>query len=217
MLKAPTTWSYTFLSNFENCPRKAWHMYVARDLPYTETEQMKWGNRVHKAMELRLRDQVPLPDDCKPYEPFAAAFDGRKPMAEEWLQMNIKGELASFPKDVWGKGKADVIVLGTDGIGIFDWKTGKVREDPFELRIFGMLAKARWPEAGKIVGHYVWLGEKKVGVSHDLSDTKATYAMVREIWARVEALDADKEWQATPNPLCGWCAVRQCEFNKNRQ
>lgn len=217
MIKAPTSWSYTFLSNFENCPRKAWHMYVAKDLPFQETEQMKWGSRVHKAMELRLKERKPLEQEMAVYEPFASAFDGKNVMAEEWFQINIKGEVtAAFAKDTWGKGKADVVVLSGDTAAIFDWKTGKVREDPFELRVFGMLAKARWPGLRKITGHYVWLGDQKVGAKHDLTDTGATYAGIREIWSRVEALDAETEWLPTPNPLCGFCPVKKCEFNRTR-
>ena len=43
----PIIASHTFLDTFERCPKQAWHKYVAKDLPFVETEQMRWGTRVH--------------------------------------------------------------------------------------------------------------------------------------------------------------------------
>lgn len=221
MLKAPEKWSYTFLNNFDNCPRKAWHMYVAKDLPRVETAQMKWGNYVHKALEHRLTPHIqkPLPDDCKAYEPFAAAFDGKQPRAEWWMAVTKDWLSTTLPGDTWGQGKADVVLVGDDTILLFDWKTGKPREDPFELEVFGALAQAQacWSHAKQVYGWYIWLGEMRVGKRHDLSDTGRTRARIAEMWNAVTVLDPEKEWLPTPNPLCGWCPVRSCEFNKARE
>lgn len=225
MLTHPSSWSYTMLSNFENCPRKAWHLYVAKDLPRVETEAMRWGNMVHKALELRMDtgdkikgSKVPLPPEMKDFEKFAAVFDGRRPRAEFWIGMDEHGRADSRPSKVWGKGKLDVLVLNNqeDEALIVDWKTGKRREDPFELEVFALLVRSMWPEVKRISGMYVWLQELKPGKVHELTDTSRTFAKVKEMWNGVKALNPEKEWLPTPNPLCGWCPVKTCEFNRPR-
>lgn len=218
MLKLPTSWSYTMLSNFENCPRKAWHMYVARDLPKVETEAMKWGIRVHEALERRLDKRTPLPEDMARYEKFAAVLEPRRPRVEFWMQMDEQGRATSHPSKTWGKGKLDVLILNdheTEAL-IVDWKTGKVREDPFELQVFSLLVKAFWPEIKKISGMYLWLAEDRAGKLHDLTDTGRANAKVRELWNAMQALNPAERWLPNPNPLCGWCSVKTCEFNRER-
>lgn len=226
MLKAPASWSYTMLSNFENCPRKAWHMYIAKDLPKVETEAMKWGIRVHEAMEKRLDTgnritgfKTPLPAEMEKFERFAAAFDGKRPRAEFWMQIDNQGRATSVPSQAWGKGKLDVLLLNdseTEAL-IVDWKTGKVREDPFELQVFSLLVRGWWPEIQKITGMYVWLSDLKAGKTYDLTDTGRVNARVREMWNAWTSLDPRKEWLPNPNPLCGWCPVKKCEFNRSQE
>jgi hypothetical protein len=54
--------TYTSHANWRNCPRKFWHVNVAKDLPRAEpTTAMRWGIEVHAAMERRLNEGVPLP------------------------------------------------------------------------------------------------------------------------------------------------------------
>jgi CRISPR/Cas system-associated exonuclease Cas4 (RecB family) len=218
MLTRPKSWSYTMLSNFENCPRKAWHMYVAKDLPKVETEAMKWGIRVHEAMEHRLGKKTPLPPEMEKFERLAAVFDERRPRAEFWIQMDEQGLATSFPSKAWGKGKLDALILNNqeDEALIVDWKTGKVREDPFELQVFGLLVRSMWPEVKKIQGMYVWLSDGKAGKTHDLTDTGQTFAKVKGMWNAIQALNPEERWLPNPNPLCGFCAVKTCEFNRTR-
>ena len=44
-----------------------------------------------------------------------------------------------FAKDVWLRGKIDAIVIRQPMAAIFDWKTGKKREDPGELELHAMI------------------------------------------------------------------------------
>ena len=47
--------SYSFASDMINCPRKAWHKFVARDLPKEMTDAMERGIVVHEAFAARPR------------------------------------------------------------------------------------------------------------------------------------------------------------------
>jgi hypothetical protein len=48
---------------------------IDKVVPFKETEAIKHGNEVHKALELRLKDKVPLPEKYMQYESIAAKLD----------------------------------------------------------------------------------------------------------------------------------------------
>jgi hypothetical protein len=102
-------------------------------------------------------------------------------------------------------------LFATDTAVLLDWKTGKVREDPFELEVQAVLFQAHEPIVEHLYGQYVWLREGRRGKLHDVSDTKRT-------WARIQALANEIEnsrYDKTPGPLCNWCPVKDCEHNKS--
>ena len=64
--------SHTFLSNYENCPRKAWHLYVAKDLPKEPPSlEMQAGIVAHSAFERGLQANNP---DATPHPEFSRAI-----------------------------------------------------------------------------------------------------------------------------------------------
>ena len=93
---------------------------------------------------------------------------------------------------------------------IVDWKTGKVREDPTELQTFALLLNAQYPSVESITGAYVWLKDGTMGPLHQLGSTEDELNRIRNHWAMIKTRPVAQEWEATPNPLCGWCPVRSC-------
>ena len=56
------TWSYSAATTFHKCPKQYFHLYVAKDVKTDPNQQhFLYGNEVHKAAELYVRDNVPLP------------------------------------------------------------------------------------------------------------------------------------------------------------
>ena len=121
---------------------------------------------------------------------------------------------ASFWESPWGRGALDVEVLDPPKAFLVDWKTGKVREDPRELFIQAMLLKANHPEIKEISGCYVWLAENRVGKLYDLSNTDRCYHGTVAAMAVAEEYEAQGYWPKVENPLCQWCPVKDCEFNR---
>jgi len=205
--------TYTFHRNYENCPRKAWHVNIARDLPKEDSEALRWGNQVHSAMEARINKGTPLPAGMEKYEPFCH-FGNFIHKAEVMLGIRENGQPCGFfDSDVWARGKADVVVCGVDALMIFDWKTGKVREEPGELELHAALIPS---SEARRSGSYVWLQEMRVGQLHDLSGTQATLERERKVRKEVEhAFKHGRDaFPPRQNPLCGWCPVKSCEFNR---
>lgn len=210
-------WSYSFLNDYLVCPSRAFHKYIAKDVPYEETAAMRWGNEVHAAMDKRIAGGVPLNGECAKFEEFAAPFDGKKVETEIRLGLREDGTTCGFyDSDCWGHAKLDLIYTPEDySIRLFDWKTGNVREDPFELRLQALFAQARNPEARKIVGRYVWLGAGKLGASHDLSDIERTWAEVDSMMHTICSNAAINHWPTKEGPLCKFCPVKQCPYNRS--
>jgi hypothetical protein len=221
-MKAPV-WSFSFLSTYWSCPRQAQHKYVLKDLPRVESEAMTWGIRVHEAMEKRIHDKQPLPEDMGKWEPLVAPFaaPALQARAEMKVGMDVNGTLCGFfDKQVWGRGVLDVLVVHGERAFIGDWKTGKRREDPTELGIFAMFVKIMHPQVTRITGRYVWLQDSAIGDEHDLSNTSAPmWAKVWNATYEIETLvERGEPWPARKNGLCSkWCDVMSCEHNGRRR
>lgn len=211
--------SFTFLNTWENiCPHQAARRFIVKDLPREpETPEMKWGNEVHDAMEKRLykvRDLTPE----MPYEHFVKQVKDLVTQPEMKLGVTAEGRACGFwDAPVWLRGKLDApMVTGAGMAGLWDWKTGKVREDPYELEVQAVLLQARYPTVRIIKGAYVWLRENRVGETHDLSDTARTWTRIQRTMDEVkEAIEA-REFEKRRGPLCGWCPVRDCEHNRRK-
>jgi hypothetical protein len=212
--------SYSFHNDWEGCPRRSWHRFIARDLPREpESPALAWGNKVHKALEQHIREKTPLPAEMAHYGHLYQFPDGYDVLAEVQLGIKEDGQTCNFwDPDVWARGKIDV-VLAPPQSGtaiIIDHKTGKnLREDPAELYLHAVLLKAAWPSTERIKGWYNWLHYNKMGQVHDLSDTKAVLGGMH--WTRNRIARAfELGYKAFPpkqGPLCGWCPVKHCEFH----
>ena len=210
--------SYTLLNTWDICPHQAARRYIIKDLPREpETKEMRWGNAVHRAMENRVKHKTALPDEM-PYEVHAAPLDQCTVIGVEEKYGTTAGgrPCGFFDKDVWFRGKVDLTVrLRTDAACVLDWKTGKVREQPFELETSALLLQAHKPEITYLVGYYVWLKEGKRGEQHLLSNTAQTWQKVQRMAQEIQFSIDKQHFMKTPGPLCGWCPVKDCQHNAN--
>jgi hypothetical protein len=213
----PTVYSFTMLNTYaEICPHQMAHRYVWKTLPFVETDAMRWGTKVHEAMELRIGGRKPLPPEMNKWEKFAAPFDGYKIETEMKLGMTHDGKACDFfAPEVWFRGKIDVPVVNGTSAAIFDHKTGSSKyERAFELETNALLLKARFPALQTVKGYYIWLAEDRLGPPHNLSDFTGTWKRVNEIVANIEHDCRANEFVKRKSGLCGHCDVRSCEHNR---
>lgn len=206
-------WSYSLLSDFANCPKKAYHKYIAKDLPREEkSKEQLAGTAAHEEMDRKIKRGVYGSDH---FAKLVIPMINNNATSEHKLGMTDEVTPAEFWGSPWGRGVVDVLILKPPVAVIFDWKTGKVREDPRELHQHALLIKANFPEVEKITGAYVWLKENRLGEVYGLSNTNRVFNGTKATMAEMQAcLDRD-HWQPTPNPLCGWCPVKKCQFNRS--
>jgi hypothetical protein len=211
--------NYSLHREFEQCPRKTWHLKIAKTVPFEETKAIKWGNKVHSAFERRINYGDSFPPGIECYEDYCKFPDHYEVKAELQLGMRENGAACNFfADDVWARGKIDVLCTTPHRPSmaiIIDHKTGKKREDPHELQFHAVLLKAYRPQFTTIKGWYNWLATNEMGRVYDLSDTELVLEEMRGTRVTMERLFplGERAWPPRQTPLCGWCSVRSCEFN----
>jgi hypothetical protein len=214
--------TYSFYNAFSNCPFKAYNIYVAKTVPYVESPEMAWGNKVHSAMENRIKYGTPLPDEMAAAEETAQGFeDYAKHLTvkvEYQLAMRLDGEACDYwdPK-AWFRGKLDCVTMSPTFAWLVDWKTGNVREDAFELETNALLLKVNHPQLETIRGEYFWMKTGQNGLRYRFDDHAGTYARLLAMRKEAEGYLDRGEWPKRKNPLCGWCGVLSCEFNTSHK
>ncbi len=213
-------YTYTMLSAYKNCGHQMFRRYVKKDIPYVETPEMKWGNDVHSAFELRISSKKPLPLDMQQWEQFAAPYDVRTVRCEYKVGTTREGRAADYwDSNCWFRGRIDLAIQAEEKAFINDFKTGGSKyEDPFELEVGALLLKIKHPEIKVVKGHYTWLKENRVGQLHDLSNFRATWTEINRLVSKIEADRALGEFEKKQSGLCrGWCDVKDCEHWRPKQ
>jgi len=217
----PFSWSYSADNDFRTCPFQYAHKRFYCTIPYEESEATIWGNRVHKAAELSLKN-LPHRDD-EAFAPVQKYVDfmlrsGYIPLAE--VEIALTQDLKStkwFAKDVWLRIKIDVVLLDykRTEAKLFDWKTGgTIKDDEDQLRLCGAGLSIVEPRVESFEGKYIWTKHQQVTGIRPF-----TRSQVPLIWedflaraARMENAWRTETFQQRPNGLCKkWCPVKVCQ------
>lgn len=216
-VKKAFTWSYSRLKNYESCPKKHFHIDIEKSIKEEESEQLAWGNEVHKALANRLdpKKKSPLPVPMKAYEPWCERIE-KTPgeiLVEQKLAINKDfGPTTYFAKDVWFRAVGDVIKISGPVALIADWKTGKILEDSQQLALSAACVFAHYPSVMMVRSEFIWLKDDASSKVHFKRSDMA--GMWRGLWPRIEALTAAHEtmnYPPKPSGLCrSWCPVAKC-------
>lgn len=216
--KKVQAWSYSRLKNYETCPKRHWHVDVAKDVREEESEQLLFGNQLHKALALAIAGKEPLPVPFAGYQVWvdkvtSGVGDRTKILTEQ--QLAIREDFSPtewFGRDAWYRGIADVIKISGPVALVLDWKTGKIVEDGVQLALMAQCVFAHHPEVQKLRTEFIWL--------KDDATTRADFSRddMVSVWAsvlpRVHALlraYEQKEFPPKPGYLCRrWCPVVSC-------
>lgn len=214
----PVVWSYSLLNNYLTCPKQTHARYITKELKYEESPEAAYGNRVHSAAEtaLKLKQFPPVPYDNMErffHDIYAIPHIELEPEQKVGVDRDWK-YTAFFADNVWGRGKLDApIIVNYETAILFDWKSGNVREDPFELEVQAVLLKAKYPTLTNIKGCYIWLKEDKYGPVYDLAaKIPETKRAIQDIMRKVE----QGLFYANKTPLCGWCPIKHCKHWRDR-
>lgn len=216
-------WSYSVIKMFEDCPKKYYHLKVAKDYSDPPTPELHYGNEFHKAAEEYVSGRV---NKLDPRFSFAKGLlDRIKLMSGEKkceLKLNLDQELkpcGTFDKGVWLRGVADLVILSEDGktAKVVDYKTGKNANyadtdqlDLMALGIFRYFPEVQYVRAGLlfVIPKRLVESEYRREDTPDMwKDWVARYNKLREAFAK-------DVWNAKPSGLCKkHCPVLECPHN----
>lgn len=211
----PFAWSYSKLKNYETCPKRHWHVDVAKDIKEEESEHITYGNAVHKALADAISGKNSLPKPFSHLQPWVDKITRTDGVILVEQQLAVTKDLNRtewFGKDAWYRGIADVIKIVGPVAVVLDWKTGKIQEDGVQLALMAQCVFAHHPSIEKIRTEFIWLKED--------ATTRADFTrddMVK-VWAgllpRVTTLEnayTGANFPPKPGYLCRrFCPVTSC-------
>lgn len=216
MAAKPLQFSYSLLSQDDNCPEAARQLFIIKK--YKKSYTVQGGIDDHKVLEARLRYQEPLPAPLAKAEPLVASLERNgTPEVEVSLAVNRDLSPTGF-WDGWLRGKYDVITRAVKSAFIGDWKSGKVRESQDQLEIGALLLMATHPQIDTVVGANIWLGLQTPKLGTPFTFKRAENEQRWLKWVRriqtIERRDPNVEWEKRSGPLCKFCPVQSCLYYK---
>lgn len=214
-------WSYSSLALFKQCPKKYFHLRVAKDFKEPETEALTYGTQVHEAAEKFIRDGEPIPPKFAFIQEsldMLNKLDGAK-LCEYKMGLTKNLEPCDFfSEDVWWRGIADLIVLNEEKEMAFvvDYKTGKSSRfaDTKQLEILSLALFKHFPKVKRVKAGLLFVVAKDfVKTEYQQGNEKAWVSWLDDT-NRLEEAYKSEVWNAKPNFSCkNYCAVVSCVHN----
>jgi len=213
--------SFSSIKMYENCAKRYYHQRIAKEVTDPGGEASIYGERVHKALEERLRDGVDLPEEVAHHEKIVHSIetraDGKTLLVEQELTLNE--ELVPtgwWDADAWMRSKLDVLIIHGDKAAVFDYKTGKRRPDFSQLELFALQVFAHYPDVTSVTSAFIWLKDNAVDSEvYTRDDEPVLWSRVLAKVKRIEqSLERDR-WVANPSGLCRFCPAQHlCEYGR---
>lgn len=213
-------WSYSKLKNYDVCPKRMYEIDIAKN--YSEPQDpdgpLAYGNRVHDALKVTLRDNVPLTaemDHLQPWVDRVRAGSGALLVEQKYAITRSFQKTAYFASDVWYRGIGDVVRIDRDLGLVLDWKTGKIVEDSVQLMLMAQCLFAHYPDLKYVRSEFVWL--KDDCTTPELLSRKEVAEQWVELLPRVQKMEQahiDQKYEPKPGRFCkNYCAVTSCPFH----
>lgn len=217
-----SAWSYSSLKLFEQCPRKYYHLKVARDHTEPSTEALLYGSRFHEAAEHYIKSDAPLPPQ---FAFVKGVLDSLKQMPGEKLceyKMGVTEALEPCTFDdpkAWFRGIADLLIINREKgeARVIDYKTGKSAKyaDPDQLELMSLCVFKHFPEIKKTKSGLLFV------VCNALVKSACNADQEKVLWDkwvskhnRLKTAFQTDTWNPRPSGLCRQhCVVTSCTHN----
>lgn len=221
-MEKPVTWSYSNLSLYQQCPKKYFHLRIAKDVKEAPSDALTFGNEIHKIAQEYIESGKPIPEkyakDIQPALDSLNAIPGQK-LCENKLGLTVNLEPCGFfDKNVWWRGIADLIILQDDKALTVDYKTGKSSKyaDLKQLEILSLAIFKHFPHIQKVKAGLMFLFAEDFVKTEYLADQQSDLwvSWVSDV-GQLEASVQNKVWNPKPNFTCrGYCPVSTCDHNQ---
>ena len=220
-----TAWSYSSLSTFKQCPKKYYHLRVAKDVKDTGSFAMRYGNEVHKAAEVYIKDGEDIP---KKFDFITDTLNALKKIPGEKhceLRFGVSYDGEEYTpctffdrkKEVWWRGIADLVIVHEDRAFLVDYKTGKNAKyaDTAQLDALAAATFLHFPEVNTIKSALAYVVSNEfIRKEHHRELIKSYFATFQPDLDRLAGAEESDVWNAVSGPLCAYCPVKKCSHNR---
>lgn len=211
--------SYTAIKMYEQCPYRFYQEKIIKSVPYVQSEEAAYGDRLHKEFESYIRDDRPL-NEGKKFERLLAGLKAKPgvKLVETKMCLDWKMNKVDYFKgrDIWLRGQYDLMINAGDGTAkIIDYKTGSSRyPDTAQLELMSMMTFMYHPDIEEIKATLLFLKDLKL---HQIICSRIKLPAYQEKWKNrsipiVQSCET-RSWPATPNALCKWCPISDCRHH----
>lgn len=215
-------WSFSSIKAYEQCPRKFFHLKVVRDYKEPETEAILYGKEFHKAAELYVKGEAPLPPQ---FNFVKSTLDNLIRMPGDKLceyEMGLTSDLRPCgfkDPEVWWRGVADLVIVDRESgeARVVDYKTGKSAKyaDSGQLELMALAVFKHFPEVRKVKAGLLFVVCNEFIKSNYMVDEqdKMWQKWVRD-YDRMKVSYINDVWNPRPSGLCRkHCVVTTCPHN----
>lgn len=212
--------SYSAIKQYENCPLRYYRQRILKDVKDEGGAASIYGERIHKMLEDRLRQNLSLPQEAARYEPLCQAVEK---LVHAGGELHVERELVLnenllptgwWDADAWLRSKLDVLIIKGDTAVVMDWKTGARRPDFFQMQLFAAQVFKHFPDVTTTKTTLVWL--KDMTMDTEIYQRKFINTVWADIIRRIKRIHDSLEhdtWPAKPSGLCNYCPARHdCDF-----
>ena len=219
----PVQWSYSSLKTFQQCPKKYFHLKIAKDVENEGGEAANYGKIVHKAAEDYIRDGTPMPPQFSYMVPILDALKkipGKKYCEIELGIAKKDGKFVACKFDApnyWWHGIADLLIVDGGVAWLVDYKTSKNAKyaDTKQLDLLAAATFLHFPEVLEIKSALAFVVSNEfVRKEHDRVMRHKYLDVMKPELDRLEAAIENKVWNPISGPLCKFCPVKTCVHNK---
>ena len=211
------SWSYSSLKVFQQCPKKYYHLRIAKDVQQGDTEATIYGKEVHKAAEDYMRDGTPIPEKFAYMRPILERLEripGDRYCEFEMALQDVEGNKAPcdfYAPNYWWRGIADLLIVNGDTAYMVDYKTSKNAKyaDLKQLDAMAACVFKMFPDVKRIKSALLFVVSGEFVNKEHFYDTDYLKGFQFDL-ERLETAVATNVWNAVSGPLCGWCPVTTC-------
>lgn len=220
MSRPEISWSYSALSMYENCPRKYWAVKVAKKVSDLNKFNAK-GDDEHRSFDFYLKGRAQLPDSLAKFQPMLASVKRAEGQLYSEYQMALDMNYVPCGFKEWDKAWlraiADVLIVNGTKAKMLDWKTGKPKDDPDQMELAAVTIFQHFPQVQVVDWAFVFIHHGKTipGITAREESTRIWNRFLPTVREMTESKRTDT-WPARPNPLCGWCPYKECQYNTNK-
>ena len=213
-------WSYSSIKTFDQCPKKYFHLKVAKDVQDTPGPEAIYGTQVHKAAEDYIKLGTPVPPKYGVIKETVEALELFPGTKHTELRLGVSkadtgyAPTTFFGKDVWWRGIVDLLIINDNRAWIVDYKTGKNAKyaDMKQLDLMAGAIFVHYPEIEIIKSGLAYVASSEFPKkTHHKEHLEAYLSVFDPQLDQLEAALDNGIWNAKTSPLCGWCPVRSCE------